>query len=85
MTSDAWLPKFVNNCRKFVRQHVLKNCQCSLVQRTIALNLMPAFAQLSTQKFSSNVVELCFSVSRFLHSFQPRFSNACFMLHLHTW
>jgi hypothetical protein len=47
----------------YVVQHVLKNCQSGLVQRTIALNLMPSFAQLSTQKFSSNVVELCFSVA----------------------
>jgi hypothetical protein len=46
-----------------VVQHVLKNCQSGLVQRTIALNLMPSFPQLSTQKFSSNVVELCFSVA----------------------
>jgi hypothetical protein len=47
----------------YVVQHVLKNCQSGLVQRTIALNLMPCIAQLSTQKFSSNVVELCFSVA----------------------
>lgn len=47
----------------YVVQHVLKNCQSGLVQRTIALNLMPCFALLSTQKFSSNVVELCFSVA----------------------
>jgi hypothetical protein len=47
----------------YVVQHVLKNCQSGLVQRTIALNLMPSFPQLSTQKFSSNVVELCFSVA----------------------
>jgi hypothetical protein len=47
----------------YVVQHVLKNCQSGLVQRTIALNLMPNFPQLSTQKFSSNVVELCFSVA----------------------
>jgi hypothetical protein len=48
----------------YVVQHVLKNGdRHSNVQRTIALNLIPNMIFLSTQKFSSNVVELCFSVA----------------------
>jgi hypothetical protein len=48
----------------YVVQHVLKNGdRHSNVQRTIALNLIPNMINHSMQKFSSNVVELCFSVA----------------------
>jgi hypothetical protein len=47
----------------YVVQHVLRKCPDQWVQQVIANNLMPHIVLLSSQKFSSNVVELCFSVA----------------------
>jgi hypothetical protein len=47
----------------YVVQHVLRKCPNHWVQRVIASNLLPHLVLLSSQKFSSNVVELCFSVA----------------------
>jgi len=44
-------------------QHVLRKCPNHWVQKVIASNLIPHLVLLSSQKFSSNVVELCFSVA----------------------
>jgi hypothetical protein len=47
----------------YVVQHVLRKCPNHWVQKVIASNLIPHLVLLSSQKFSSNVVELCFSVA----------------------
>merc|ERR1711981_509861 len=41
----------------YVVQHVLRKCPNHWVQRVIASNLLPHLVLLSSQKFSSNVVE----------------------------
>lgn len=46
----------------YVVQHVLKKCPGNGVQNLIAEALAPQLVPLSQQKFSSNVVELCFTV-----------------------